>query len=239
MPARLAGWMMVAGLVLVGGCLDDGATPGLEQSDALGADVLGADASGADARSEDAVAAGGCVDDAECVGVLGELAPCEVALCHQASGQCVVGDAPELTPCDDGDACSRRSFCNQGACEAFPSDVTDCDDGDPCTADTCRAGGGCEHQPVTTGGCGTTGGGGSGGGCGDGVCDQQTFEPFWCPDDCGNGGGGSGSGGATCGDGVCDQAALEQILCPEDCGNGGGGSGGGAAGCGDGVCDQQ
>ncbi|PKN56920.1 MAG: hypothetical protein CVU56_13520, partial [Deltaproteobacteria bacterium HGW-Deltaproteobacteria-14] len=231
----------------VGACLD-GPQPGLNQSDAAGVDALaedgGADVAGGDAVAGDAVAGdalaedsgpvgdtgpheGPCETDEDCEGALGVLDVCELALCHRASGQCVVANAPELTKCDDGDPCTKRSFCVAGYCDTFTSDVVSCDDGDPCTDDVCTEAGSCEHAASADPGCGLDP-------CGDGVCDAG--EEASCPQDCPTGGGGGGGGVLGCGDGVCDQATFESVWCPQDCSAGGGG--GGAAGCGDGVCDQ-
>jgi len=223
------------------GCEDD-AVPGVEQrdGDARLGDVDGADAPGGDG------AVGSCSRDEDCEGAVQDLGECEIAICQTSTGRCLAARAPDLTVCDDGDDCTKKSFCRAGGCEAFPSDTVDCDDGDPCTNDRCDARGSCVHDRVTVG-CGQAavcgdrrcdageatscpgdcggGGGGGGGGCGDGTCDQATLEALWCPQDCGQSGGGGG-GGSACGNGQCDP--LERLSCPTDC----------PGVCGDGVCHQ-
>ena len=230
------------------GCVDDSET-GLTQTD--------------DNRGPDTGDATACRRDSDCA-ALADLGECEIGVCRTSTGECVVAIADDFTVCDDSDACTARSFCNDGACVAFPNDTVDCDDGDACTFDTCGANGSCRHQPIEHCGvpvvrcgdgqcdageagsceadCQIGGGGGGGGGqpgCGDGVCDQQTLEQLWCQADCQQGGGGGGGGGQPgCGDGVCDQQTLEQYWCQADCQQGGGGGGGTPTGCGDGVCDE-
>ena len=95
---------------------------------------------------------------------------CHVAgACDPATGTCSTPAAPDATPCDDGDACTRQDGCVAGVCEgadrvtcpaadachvagtcdpatgtcATPAvaDDTPCNDADACTrADRCRAG---------------------------------------------------------------------------------------------------
>ncbi|MCC6625437.1 MAG: hypothetical protein IT385_29630 [Deltaproteobacteria bacterium] len=236
-------WVVALGIA---GCLGgDDEAGGLGQSDV----TSGVD--GLDGLDGQGPGEGECLADEDCEGAFDDLGACEVAMCQTSTGQCLVARAPDLTTCDDGDACTSRSFCNGGFCEAFPSDTIDCDDDDPCTIDTCADDGSCRHsadpgcEPEL---CGNDvcdageredcpedcdgGGGGGQVGCGDGQCDLAALEFLVCPEDCGGGGGGGGAGG--CNDGVCDQATFESVWCPQDCGGGGGGGGGN---CGNGTCD--
>ncbi len=55
-----------------------------------------------------------------------------------------------LSPCDDGDACTTMDHCDGGgSCEGQP---VACDDGDPCTSDLCDpATGACATEPAAVG----------------------------------------------------------------------------------------
>ncbi|MBM4345036.1 MAG: hypothetical protein FJ100_16830 [Deltaproteobacteria bacterium] len=100
-------------------------------------------------------------------------ASCKVASCDPSTGQCLALPKTDGVWCDDGDACSVSSTCEDGACkagqnlqcpalggcsaptcdsavgcqQALGCDCAKCDDGDPCTIDTC-AGSGCSFKPV-------------------------------------------------------------------------------------------
>ncbi len=95
--------------------------------------------------------------------------PCKVSVCDPATGDCVSENAPNDTPCEDGDLCTVGDTCQNGTCrpgspktcppstdpckvsvcvpatgdcvsENAPND-TPCEDGDPCTlGDTCQNG---------------------------------------------------------------------------------------------------
>ncbi len=62
-------------------------------------------------------------------------------------GQCV--QAPNDTPCPDGDACNGEEICQNGTCLA--GSAPDCSTANPCTNDYCDAVEGCKHDPVTAG----------------------------------------------------------------------------------------
>ena len=116
-----------------------------------------------------------CANVYACEGALcAKLAPvqcpaptnqCKQSLCSPATGECSVSNAPDATPCDDGNACTNNDRCvfgsctgdkkqctddnpctidqcAEGACLSTPADdSTSCDDGDPCTfGDTCSGG---------------------------------------------------------------------------------------------------
>ncbi|MCB9740440.1 MAG: Ig-like domain-containing protein [Deltaproteobacteria bacterium] len=60
--------------------------------------------------------------------------------CDKALG-CV--NAPNTTPCDDGQLCTKPDLCKAGACAAGTVDT--CDDGWSCTVDVCDPQQGCQH----------------------------------------------------------------------------------------------
>ncbi|MEY3014321.1 MAG: hypothetical protein RIT45_3056 [Pseudomonadota bacterium] len=65
---------------------------------------------------------------------------CQVGSCHVALG-CQYASAPGA--CNDGNACTDKDACKNGACTGG---AIDCDDGDPCTLDGCDKGSGCTHS---------------------------------------------------------------------------------------------
>ncbi len=70
------------------------------------------------------------------------IAPsCQVVACNPDSGGCEFNDAPELTPCDDGNNCTGPDRCVAGEC-AGEQEVS-CDDDNPCTDDICSPEEGC------------------------------------------------------------------------------------------------
>ncbi len=90
-------------------------------------------------------AAGTCEhtpDDGACEG---PGASCLVATCEPAQGGCVVGNAPDGTPCEDGAACMEDRHCQSGSCTG--GHPGNCDDGNVCTQDSCGPMG-CEHAPL-------------------------------------------------------------------------------------------
>ena len=65
-------------------------------------------------------------------------------------GACVAGDAPEATPCDDGDSCTDADRCFAGECIGL---LRECDEGDGiCTASACdRTVGACVTRALSDG----------------------------------------------------------------------------------------
>ena len=161
-PSRLSGSaplhllsLLLTGLIL-GGCSDDD-----EGKQGSMADAGPADAAADDANDNPdgaiAVDGGACSVDADCPALAD---PCLTNHCTQ--GQCVVGDAPADTPCDDGKACTGDDKCAAGGqcagilscgttavCEEAYCDDKDecasknatgpCDDGNACTTnDHCQ-----------------------------------------------------------------------------------------------------
>ena len=86
-----------------------------------------------------------CKADSDC----GPLAvrACLIAVCEPTTHRCIVGHAPELAVCDDGDPCSVESLCRGRRCLA--AKPRDCDDGLACTKGTCDAATGeCRQTPA-------------------------------------------------------------------------------------------
>ena len=71
---------------------------------------------------------------------------CKVDVCMDVGGvpNCMQVNAPDGTPCQDGDLCIV-SECMFGMCQ--PVGPTDCDDEIPCTIDGCDSMTGCTHTP--------------------------------------------------------------------------------------------
>ncbi len=70
---------------------------------------------------------------------------CTVDSCDSVSGcRNLPGDA---SPCDDNNACTVGTHCQDGACKG--GTAVNCDDGQPCTVDACDGKGGCTHSPLT------------------------------------------------------------------------------------------
>jgi hypothetical protein len=72
--------------------------------------------------------------------------PCTTDTCEPGAGACIYGNAPDLTPCTDGDACTAGEVCRFGQCGGA-TPVT-CDDGDLCTVDSCHPALGCTTAPL-------------------------------------------------------------------------------------------
>ena len=72
--------------------------------------------------------------------------PCVTDVCNPATGACGV-NAPDATPCEDGDLCTLLDTCTAGLCTAGgPKSCAD--DGNPCTAGVCDpATGACSDIP--------------------------------------------------------------------------------------------
>jgi hypothetical protein len=68
---------------------------------------------------------------------------CLVPTCAPESGECGLLPANGGLLCDDGDACTTGSECNEGVCGG--GDAVNCNDGDPCTDDSCIPDAGCLH----------------------------------------------------------------------------------------------
>ncbi len=67
--------------------------------------------------------------------------PCTDDSCHPSSG-CVF--TINTLPCDDGNMCTTKDVCADGACEGGPD--LGCDDGNPCTDNFCEPESGCQAE---------------------------------------------------------------------------------------------
>ncbi|MDY0061122.1 MAG: hypothetical protein RBU45_15045 [Myxococcota bacterium] len=169
----------------------------------------------ADAGALDAEVGPGCNRDEQCAGQTPAPGPCEAVACRE--GACVLVPVREGEPCDDQDACTETSACQDGVCRgsdrvtcpAPPEcqeahgcdpatgrctylarpDGTDCDDGNACTGpDACRASV-CGGPPVIDGAPCDDGDACTGeSACRQGVC--RGARPVVCPapDSCHDGG---------------------------------------------------
>ncbi len=68
---------------------------------------------------------------------------CQISGCVPATGACGFLKLADGVACDDGDGCSPKDACSNGAC--LPGAVTACDDSNPCTTDGCDKIEGCTH----------------------------------------------------------------------------------------------
>jgi len=82
------------------------------------------------------------------VSICDDLDPCTTDICEPESGACSY--APNTAVCNDGDACTVRDSCVDGACDGSPRD---CDDGNPCTEDSCDPRSGCVSRPISDVAC--------------------------------------------------------------------------------------
>ena len=71
----------------------------------------------------------------------GPHAPCLVAACDPATGDCTLLPANDEMLCDDGNACTVNDLCAGGECVS--GFAVNCNDGSPCTDDSCDPDGGC------------------------------------------------------------------------------------------------
>jgi hypothetical protein len=72
--------------------------------------------------------------------------PCTLSTCNPETGKCEDAALWDGTFCDDGDACTGKDRCQDGACVGT---ALDCDDGNPCSKDGCAKESGCVHEAVT------------------------------------------------------------------------------------------
>ncbi|MCO4764123.1 MAG: hypothetical protein KC502_21610, partial [Myxococcales bacterium] len=75
--------------------------------------------------------------------------PCTTDSCNPKSGECEHVNVKGGTPCDDGNACKPKTFCNPyGSCNG---PTINCNDSDGCTYDKCDNNTGCNHVPQPAG----------------------------------------------------------------------------------------
>lgn len=60
-------------------------------------------------------------------------------------GICIHAPVPDMTGCNDGDACTYNDYCDYGVCYGYPQWCTDNDD---CTIDYCDPAAGCVNEPI-------------------------------------------------------------------------------------------
>jgi hypothetical protein len=152
-------------------------------------------------------------------------APCQMAVC--LGGACGFANRTNGVPCDDGDACTTGSTCQNGSCAGGTAVV--CDDGNLCTENLCDPVSGCFHPPANGRPCDDGSGCVTGSTCSGGACTGGT--PISCDD--GNPctvdscAGGTcfhdADAGATCtlvggAPGICNElAACVECLTAEQC----------------------
>ena len=90
-----------------------------------------------------------CSSDDECVGKLLRIGEdqCNPAVCN--NGTCVLTEAEPGTPCEDGNKCTERDFCDRvsGKMTCISGTPLNCDDQNICTTDICMPEVGCIHTP--------------------------------------------------------------------------------------------
>ena len=91
---------------------------------------------------------------------------CTVDSCDPGVGCRNLPTAP--TPCDDGDACTVGTLCQNGTCSG--GSALPCDDGLPCTQDACSSSSGCSHTALDGGSCSDGSACTGGDSCAKGVC---------------------------------------------------------------------
>ncbi|MFH1532223.1 MAG: hypothetical protein ABIK09_15970 [Pseudomonadota bacterium] len=165
----------------------------------------------------------------DCPAPVGPDAPCLVATCAQATGECSLLPANDGAPCSDGDSCTMAESCLDGQCAG--GGAVNCNDGDPCTDDVCLPLQGCAHTdndaPCFDGDVCTTSDTCSAGACQPGPpmscddnnpCTADSCDPvLGCsfpaqdgPCDDGN----ACTSGEVCTDGVCGSGAP--VVCTDD-----------------------
>ena len=65
---------------------------------------------------------------------------CVLGKCDFKTGNCTFEDVSDKTVCDDGNACTKLTACQKGACKG---DAVDCEDSNPCTNTLCDKQKGC------------------------------------------------------------------------------------------------
>ncbi len=159
-----------------------------------------------------------CASHDDCAGQFPDITSCQLALCDVATGSCMVGDMKDGVPCDDADACSLESFCQDGVC--LGNGKLDCDDQDPCTLDSCDADTGCHSTALSGPSCDDGNPCTENDTCEDGSCagDALSCQCETDPDCIAFDDGNLCNGTLTCVDGGCVPAPGSAIQCPDDVG---------------------
>ncbi len=123
---------------------------------------------GADAATDTDVDPGvTCLIDEDCLEAF-EVLECEMAVCAQPYGTCMLTVKPPGSPCKDGVTCTGPDYCIEGVCGGSP---LECDDEDPCTDDACDEKFGCVHTPGSGAFCDDGNPCSSGDTCEEGICE--------------------------------------------------------------------
>ncbi len=97
---------------------------------------------------DDACTSGGCVGIPHDCSAIGSPSGCRLGQCDAASGACVLVDAFDGVPCDDGDGCTVVDSCDSGVCVGIPKNCSN--KNGLCVVGTC-VGGSCYGLPATNG----------------------------------------------------------------------------------------
>ncbi len=101
---------------------------------------------GSKCTTDDTCQFGGCFGAPKSVepgGACDDGKPCTIDDCHKTKG-CVHVFAPDDAACNDGDACTAKTACDQGQCGGGVT--VKCDDGNTCTDDACDSKSGCKFK---------------------------------------------------------------------------------------------
>lgn len=126
-----------------------------------------------------------CDDSGLCEGTISTCptpeAPCQVALCDGSTGECVVSNSPNGSPCIDDNPCTSDDFCAAGVCVTGTSPA--CQTSNPCMAPLCEpTAGDCSEVPLNDGlPCNDNDACTSDGLCVGGLCVPK--ETIQCPND--------------------------------------------------------
>ncbi|MEY3012522.1 MAG: hypothetical protein RIT45_1257 [Pseudomonadota bacterium] len=94
--------------------------------------------------------------------------PCAEMACDSQSATCIAKPIVALQgkACDDGDACTKNTVCEESTCKGGSG--VDCDDLNPCTIDVCNPATGCQNLPSSGAPCLSSGS--------EGACVAGKFE---------------------------------------------------------------
>ena len=139
-----------------------------------------------------------------CPDPTGQDAFCQQSHCDPASGECSSVPNHQGFLCDNADACTFNSSCQNGECAG--GDAINCNDGNACTADSCDEAMGCQNVLLDDGTlCGAPGWK-----CTDGICQ--------CAPDCAGKNCGSDGCGSSCGDCDPEMGCVAGVcICLPDC----------------------
>ncbi len=82
-----------------------------------------------------------CQTSQDCADKVGDLGPCQVAVCLAGESACAVEAVSDGSGCDDGDLCTDVDQCMAGECVSGEAPI--CDYGNPCTEHSCDPAVGC------------------------------------------------------------------------------------------------